>query len=121
MQDLENNIPQSAWEVVAPNIVQDDRTTNVQGFHILQNKEQGTADTTDTVSHDNTKNTTDTLCMLYANVPKRQDMNFHDYCTHIHNLNIDQCHIVLYNRAWCKSYINAVRHGQKQKGYIKVC
>ena len=27
MQDLENNIPQSAWEMVAPNIAQDDRTT----------------------------------------------------------------------------------------------
>ena len=22
-----------------------------------------------------------------------------------------------YNRAWCKSYINAVRHGEKQKEY----
>ena len=27
LQDLENNIPQSAWEMVAPNIAQDDRTT----------------------------------------------------------------------------------------------
>ena len=32
LQDLENNIPQSAWEMVAPNIAQDDRTTNVKGF-----------------------------------------------------------------------------------------
>ena len=23
----------------------------------------------------------------------------------------------MYNRAWCKSYISAVRHGQNQKGY----
>ena len=23
----------------------------------------------------------------------------------------------MYNRAWCKSYINAVRHGENQKGY----
>ena len=23
----------------------------------------------------------------------------------------------MYNRAWCKSYINAVRHGKKQEGY----
>ena len=117
LQDLENNIPQSAWEMVAPNIAQDDRTTNVQGFYTLQNQEQGKEDTTDTVSHDNTRNTTDTLCMLYAKAAKRQDMNFHDYCTHICNLNTDQCHIVMYNRAWCKSYINAVRHGENQKGY----
>ena len=31
LQDLENNIPQSASEMAAPNIAQDDRT-NVQGF-----------------------------------------------------------------------------------------
>ena len=103
--------------MVAPNIAQDDRTTHVQGFYTLQNQEQGTADTTDTVSRDNTRKTPDTLCMLYAKAAKRQDMNFHDYCIHIHNLNTDQHHIVMYNRAWCKSYINAVRHGQNQKGY----
>ena len=33
LQDLENNIPQSALEMVAPNIVQDDSTTNIQGFY----------------------------------------------------------------------------------------
>ena len=99
LQDLENNISQSAWEMVAPNIAQDDRPTNVQGFYTLQNQEQGKEDTTDTVSHDNTRNTTDTLCMLYAKAAKMQDMNFHNYCTHIHNLNTDQCHIVMYNRA----------------------
>ena len=49
LQDLENNIPQSAWEMVAPNIAQDDRTTHVQGFYTLQNQEQGKEDTTDTV------------------------------------------------------------------------
>ena len=55
--------------------------------------------------------------MLYAKAAKRQDMNFHDYCTHIHNLNTEQHHIVMYNRAWCKSYIYAVRKGGKKKGY----
>ena len=117
LQDLEKNTPQSAWEMVAPNIAQDDRTTNVQGFYTLQNQGPGKEDTIDTVSHDNTRNTTDTLCTLYAKAAKRQDMNFHDYCTHICNLNTDQCHIAMYNRAWCKSYINAVRHGENQKGY----
>ena len=42
-------------------------------------------------------------------------MNFHDYCTHIRNLNTNQHHIVMYNRAWCKSYINAVRHGKNKE------
>ena len=55
--------------------------------------------------------------MLYAKAAKRLDMNFQDYCRHVHTLNKDQCHIVMYNKAWCKSYINAVRHGEKQEGY----
>ena len=36
LQDLENNIPQSAWEMVAPNIVQDDRTTCTRFLHIAE-------------------------------------------------------------------------------------
>ena len=116
LQDLENNIPQSAWEMVAPNIVQDDRTINVQGFCTLQNKQQEKEDTTDALSHDNTRNTTDTLSMLYEKAAKREDMNFQDYCRCVHTLNADQCHIIMYNRAWCKSCINAVRHREKQ-GY----
>ena len=117
LQDLENNIPQSAWEMVAPNIAQDDRTRNVEGFYTLQNEQQEKEDTTDAVSHDNTRNPGDTLCMLYAKARKRPDMNFHDYCRHVHNLKTEQCCRVMYNRAWCKSYINAVRHGENQKGF----
>ena len=103
--------------MVAPNIEQDDRTTNVQGFCTLKNEQQEKEDTIDTVSHDNTRNTRDTLSMLYAKAGKRQDMNFQDYCRHACILNMDKCHIVMYNRAWCKSYINARRHGEKQEGY----
>ena len=40
LQDLENNIPQSTWQMVAPNIVQDDIITHMQGFSILQNEQQ---------------------------------------------------------------------------------
>ena len=56
LQDMENNIPQSAWEMVAPNIEQDDRTTHVQGFSTLQNVQQEKEDTIDVVCHDNTRN-----------------------------------------------------------------
>ena len=117
LQDLENNIIQSALEMVAPNIAQDDRTTHVQGSCTLQNEQQEKQDTIDTVCHGNTRNKRDTVCMLYAKAAKRQDMNFQDYCRHICTLNKDQCHIVMYNRAWCKSYINAVRQGKKQVGF----
>ena len=117
LQDLVNNIPQSAWEIVAPNIAEDDRTTHLQGFSTLQNEQKEKEDTIDTVCHGNTRNKGDTLCMLYAKAAKRQEMNFQDYCRHVHNLNKDHCHIVMYNRAWCKRFINALRHGEKQEGY----
>ena len=114
IQDLEHNISKSAWEMVALNIVHDNRTTNVTGSYTIQNEEV-TEDATHEESHENTRNTTDTLCMLYAKAAKKQDMNLHSYCTYIQNLNTEQCHIVMYNRAWCKSYISAVRHGRKPK------
>ena len=117
LQHLENNILQSTWEMVAPNIAQDDRTTHVQGFSTLQNEQQEKEDTLGTMCDDNTRNKRGTLCMLYAKAAKRQDMNFPDYCRHVCPFNKDQCHIVMYNRAWCKSYINAVRHREKQEGY----
>ena len=117
LQDLENNIAQSAWEMVAPNIGQDNRTANVQGYCTLRDEQQEKEDTIDTVCHYNTRNKRDALCMSYAKATRRQDMNFQDYCRCVQTLNKDQCHIVMYNRAWCKIYINAVRHGEKQERY----
>ena len=69
LQDLEQNIPQSAWEMVAPNIAHDDNTTNAIGFSTIQNQDIS-EDTTHEEGQDNTKNTTDTLCMLYAKAAK---------------------------------------------------
>ena len=117
LQDLENKVLQSACAMVAPNVAQYDRTTNVQGLCTLQNEQQEKEDTIDTVCHDNTRNKRDTLCMLYAKAAISQDMNFQDYCRCVQTLNKYQCHIVMYNRAWCKSYINAVRHGENQEGF----
>ena len=117
LQDLENNIPQSAWEMVAPNIGQDDTITHLQGFSTLQNEEKEKEDTIDTVFDDNTRNKRDKLSMLYGKAAKRQDMNFQEYCKYVHTLNKEQHRIVMYNRSWCKSYINAQRHGEKQEGY----
>ena len=99
LQDLKSNIPQPAWELVAPNIAHDDRTTNVEGFYTLQNEQQEKEDTIDAVSHDNTRHTRDKLCMLYAKAAKKQDMNFQDYCRCVCSLNTDQCHMIMYNRA----------------------
>ena len=44
-------------------------------------------------------------------------MRFHEYCSHMRMLNKEQKHIVMYNRAWCKSYINSLKHGKKKEGY----
>ena len=117
LQDLENNIPQSAWEMVAPNIGEDDTITHLQGFSTLQNEKNEKEDMIDTECDDNIRNKRDTLSILYAKAAKRQDMNFQDYCKYVCTLNKEQHHIVMYNRAWCKSYINALRHRQKQAGY----
>ena len=89
LQDLENNIPQSAWDMVAPNIAQDDRTTHVQDVYTLQTDQQEREDATDTLCHDNTRNKRDTLLILYAKAAKRQDMNFQNYCRHVCTLNKD--------------------------------
>ena len=59
LEDLENNIPQYAWEMVAPNIGQDDTITHLQGFSTLQNQETEKEDTIDTVCDDNTRNKRD--------------------------------------------------------------
>ena len=70
--------------MVAPNIAHDNRTTNITGFYTIQNQEEVTEDTTHEVSHDNTRNTTDTLYMLYAKAAKKQDMNFYMTIAHIY-------------------------------------
>ena len=39
-------------------------------------------------------------------------MTFQDYCSRMQSLNTKQHEIVMYNRAWCKSYIDGMQHGQ---------
>ena len=110
LQDLENKISQSAWEMVAPNYSAGWQNNSVQDFSTLQS-EQEKEDTIDTVCDDNTRNKRDKLLMLYAKAAKGK--------TWISCMHLEQrsCHIVMYSRAWCKSYINALRHGKKQEGY----
>ena len=100
--------------MVAPNIGHDDTLTHLQGFSTLQQEQTEQEDTIDTVCDDNIRSKNDKLSMLYAKAAKRQDMNFQEYCKYVCTLNTEQCQIVMYNRAWCKSYIYAQRHGEKQ-------
>ena len=59
----------------------------------------------------------DPLSKLYAKVAHKHMMTFQDYCSRMQSLNTKQHEIVMYNRAWCKSYIDSLRHGQKLHGY----
>ena len=40
-----------------------------------------------------------------------------EYHTHMRSLNNEQCHIIMYNRAWCKSAISSFRYGSRVNGY----
>ena len=59
----------------------------------------------------------DPLSRLYAKVACTHMMTFQDYCSRMQSLNRKQCEIVMYNRAWCKSYTDGMQHGQKLHGY----
>ena len=54
IHDLEQNIPQSAWIMVAPDIAHDDNTTNTIGFSTIQNQDISEG-TTHEEGQDNTK------------------------------------------------------------------
>ena len=57
----------------------------------------------------------DQLAQLYGKAARQQDTSLHEYCTYMGNLNKEQHHIVMFNRAWCKSY--ARRNNQTIQGY----
>ena len=59
----------------------------------------------------------DPLSRLYAKVACTHLMTFHDYCSRIQSLNRKQCEIVMYNRAWHKSHIDGMQHGQTLNGF----
>ena len=40
-----------------------------------------------------------------------------EYHTCVRNINNEQCHIVMYNRPWCKSAISSLRYGSRVNGY----
>ena len=115
---MENNIPQCAWDLAAPNIAQDDAVTNQLGFSTVQERTEETPHLQHTSGQDSNKTANvDPLSKLYSKAAKKQNMDFQDYCKQMRTLNAKQQHIVMYNRAWCKSYINAIQNGEKFQGY----
>ena len=63
MSDLQNNIPQYAWEMVAPNITHDDTFTHLQGFSTLQHEQTEQEDTIDTIATSEAKEINCQCCM----------------------------------------------------------
>ena len=116
-EDLENNIPQSVWNLAAPSIAQDDDTTRSHGYNTIQKLTEEQIHDTDIALEANTEHHHDQLAQLYGKASRQQDISLHEYCTYIRNLNTEQCHIVMFNRAWCKSYVNARRKNETIKGY----
>ena len=115
--DIENDTMQSAWDLVAPSIAQEDAITSSKGCSTLQlstNKKENDAHGIITGDSSCSK---DVLSKLYEKAAKKQFMNFQDYCKKVRSLNNEQRHIVMFNGAWCKKYVHNLRYGSKIDGY----
>ena len=102
VDDIENDTMQSAWDLVAPSIAQDDAITSSKGCSTLQQHscEPGTHG----ITTGDSSGTKDLLSKLYEKAAKRQFIHFQDYCKKVSSLNDEQQHMVMFNRAWCKIY-----------------
>ena len=120
LEAFENDvIPQSAWDCIVPTIAEEDAMTHTQGFDTIQvtTEEETDADTILKRHATNVQLDINPLSKLYAKVAHKHMMTIQDYCSRMQSLNTKQCEIVMYNRAWCKSYIDGMQHGQKLHGY----
>ena len=92
--------------------------TNTQGFDTIQvtTKEEEHDETIVTRHATNVQLEIDPLSKLYAKVAHTHMMTFQDYCSRMQSLNRKH-ELVMYNRAWCKSYIDGMQHGQKLNEY----
>ena len=108
-QDVNNNLPQSTWDLTAPCIAQEDGLTLNEGFSTVQKLTEEKLPDTDTVlDSTNTQKHNDLLLKLYSKTANKEYMSFTEYCKHIKSLNHEQKYIVMFNRQWCKNYVHAV-------------
>ena len=108
-EDVENNLPQSTWDLTSPCIAQEDGFTLNDGFTTLQKlTEEKLQDSDIALDCSNTQKHHDVLLKLYLKAANREHMSFTEYCKHIRSLNDEQKHIVMFNRQWCKNYVHAV-------------
>ena len=111
LEAFENDvIPQSVWDSIVPSIAEENAVTNIQGFQTIHmtTKEKEHDDTIVTRHDISLQVEMDPLSRLYAKVACTHIMTFKDYCSRMQSLNRKQCEVVMYNRAWCKSYTNGM-------------
>ena len=90
-QDVDNNLPQSTWDLTAPCIAQEDGLTLNQGFTTIPNlNEEKLPDTDIVLDSNNTQKHHDVLLKLYSKAANREYMNFTKNCKHIRSLNTEQ-------------------------------
>ena len=65
-EDLENNIPQSVWDLAAPNIAQDDDTTRSHGNNTIQKLTEEQLHDTEIALEATTEHHHDQLAQLYG-------------------------------------------------------
>ena len=76
--DIENDTMQSAWDLVAPSIAQDDAITSSEGCSTLQ--QHSYEHSTHGIITEDSSATKDLLSKLYEKAAKKQFMHFQDYC-----------------------------------------
>ena len=102
----------TVWDLVAPSIAQDDALTNKTGFSMLQDNAEGEQSDARGAGTANDC-PSDIQSRLYYQAASKQGMLLREYCEHIRNLNVEQRHVVLFNRQWCKSFVHQQWLGKK--------
>ena len=114
--EIDDSAMQSIWDLAAPSVAQQDAETQRSGFETVQRRENEDIACKPHQPIGQAKGC-DTLSKLYASAAKNQNTSFKQYCTNMWALNEEQRHIVMYNRLWCKDYIQAIRRGSHVKPY----
>ena len=116
----ENGPPETSWDSIVPSVEEDNMNTLKDGFHVHQlGDENANTDTDSLLDNENSdeKQYKSKLSMKYTVEARKDIMTQSEYRKHMRNLNSGQKQIVMYNRAWCKAAVVAMRKGKSLNGY----
>ena len=112
---VENGPPETSWESVVPSIEEDNMNTLNDGYHIRQCENEDDSVASQKITSDNQNR--NKLSMQYTMEAQKDIMSSHEYRDNVRNLNSGQRKIIMYNRAWCKAAVIALKKGQMLNGY----